>query len=68
MFINLLQFSTLWIPHKKEKVLSSNLPDIELLTVYSNLYDLRASLVCIFLDPASLRGLDKNDREREKKK
>lgn len=55
-----------WIPHKKEKVLSSNLTDIELLTVYSNLNDLRAKLVFIFLDPASLRGLNKNDRKREK--
>lgn len=44
-----------WIPHEKEKVLSSNLTDIEVLTVYSNLNDLGANLV--FLDPASLRGL-----------
>lgn len=57
-----------WIPHKKEKVLSSNLTDIELLTVYSNLNDLRAKTSCIFLDPASRRGLNKNDREREKNK
>lgn len=56
-----------WIPHEKEKVLSSNLTDIEVLTVYSNLNDLGANLVCVFLDPASLRGLNKNDREREKK-
>lgn len=46
-------------------MLSCNLTDIELLTVYSNLNDLRANLVCIFLDPASLRGLNKNYREGE---
>lgn len=56
-----------WVSHKKEKVLSSNVTDIELFTVYSNLYDLRANLACIFLDPGSFRDLNKNDREREKK-